>query len=131
MQQLLEKHDHQIQVEWLPSYSPELNPQEDIWQHMRRRVTHNHYFEQMDALLEAVEDFHQDILKDADARKICGHSPIAATMAALQKLHPEGDVSGRTANYDAWYDGKSSVTFTSLVFEGGTSAEKTDSSPAE
>ena len=64
VQQLLEKHDHQIQVEWLPSYSPELNPQEDIWQHMRRRVTHNHYFEQMDALLEAVEDFHQDLEGD-------------------------------------------------------------------
>ena len=39
VRQLLEKHDQQTQIEWLPTYSPELNPQEDIWQHMRRRVT--------------------------------------------------------------------------------------------
>ena len=27
---LLEKHHHQIQVEWLPAYAPELNLQEDV-----------------------------------------------------------------------------------------------------
>jgi hypothetical protein len=64
VRQLLEKHNYQIQIEWLPTYSPELNPQEDIWQHMRRRVTHNHYFERMDALLEAVEQFHQELEDD-------------------------------------------------------------------
>jgi transposase len=58
---LLEKHGNQIQLEWLPPYSPELNPQEDIWRHMRRRVTHNHYFDQVDALLEAVEHFHEEL----------------------------------------------------------------------
>ena len=65
VRQLLEKHHHQIQVEWLPSYTPELNPQEDIWQHMRRRVTHNHYFEHMDALLDAVDEFHQGLADDS------------------------------------------------------------------
>jgi transposase len=53
VQELLERHDHQIQIEWLPSYSTKLNPQEDVWQDMRRCVTHNHYFEHIDALLEA------------------------------------------------------------------------------
>jgi len=66
VRQLLEKHGHQIQIEWLPSYSPELNAQEEIWQHMRRRVTHNHYFERMDALLEAVEQFHQELKDDPE-----------------------------------------------------------------
>ncbi len=66
---LLEKHNHQIQVEWLPPYAPELNPQEDIWQHMRRRVTHNHYFEQIDTLLGALDRFHQDI--ENDAEQVC------------------------------------------------------------
>ena len=65
VRRLLEQHD-QIQIEWLPTYSPELNPQEDIWQHMRRRVTHNHYFENVDALLEAVEQFHQELQDDTD-----------------------------------------------------------------
>lgn len=69
--QLLEKHNHQIQVEWLPPYAPELNPQEDVWQHMRRRVTHNHYFEQMDALLDALDQFHQELQSDTEqARRL-------------------------------------------------------------
>ena len=72
VQQLLDKHDHQIQIEWLPPYAPELNPQEDIWQHMRRRVTHNHYFGQMAALLTALEQFHQELETDtAQVRRLC------------------------------------------------------------
>jgi len=66
VRQLLEKHDNRIQLEWLPPYSPELDPQEDVWRHMRRRVTHNHYFEHMDALLEAVKQFHQELESDPD-----------------------------------------------------------------
>ena len=63
---LLEKHGNKVQLEWLPSYSPELNAQEDIWQHMRRRVTHNHYFEHIDALVEAVEQFHRELNKEPE-----------------------------------------------------------------
>lgn len=66
VRQLLAKYAHRIQLEWLPPYSPELNPQEDIWQHMRRRVTHNHYFEQIDALLTAVDQFHQELEADTE-----------------------------------------------------------------
>ncbi len=66
VRQLLAVHRHRIQIEWLPAYSPELNPQEDIWQHLRRRVTHNHYFEQLDALLDAVEEFHQQLEEDSE-----------------------------------------------------------------
>lgn len=61
VRQLLEKHGNRIQVEYLPEYSPELNPQEEIWRHMRRRVTHNHYFEQIGALVEAANQFHQEL----------------------------------------------------------------------
>ena len=63
---LLAKYADRIQLEWLPPYSPELNPQEDIWQHMRRRVTHNHYFEQMDLLLAALDHFHMELDADPD-----------------------------------------------------------------
>jgi hypothetical protein len=66
VRRLLEKHENRIQLEWLPSYSPELNAQEDVWQHMRRRVTHNHYFEHMDALLEAVEQFHHQLQSEPE-----------------------------------------------------------------
>lgn len=61
VRRLLAKHGHRIQVEYLPEYSPELNPQEEVWRHMRRRVTHNHYFEQIGALIEAVEQFHREM----------------------------------------------------------------------
>jgi len=62
IQKLCAKYQHHIQLEWLPTYSPELNPQEDIWRHMRRRVTHNHYFEFMNKLQQAVNQFHQDLV---------------------------------------------------------------------
>lgn len=61
VRQLLEKHHHRIRIEWLPPYTPELNPQEDVWQQMRREVTHNHYFEWIDELLEAVDTFHLNL----------------------------------------------------------------------
>jgi len=63
VQRLLHKH-HQIRIEWLPPYTPELNPQEDIWQHLRRRVTHNHYFGTLDALRQAAEQFHDQLERD-------------------------------------------------------------------
>ena len=62
IERLLSRHNHQIRIEWLPAYSPELNPQEDIWRHMRRRVTHNTYFEQMHLLQQAVHNFHHELV---------------------------------------------------------------------
>lgn len=70
VERLLSKHNHQIQIVWLPPYSPELNPQEDIWQHMRRRVTHNYYFEHMVKLQQAVRGFHHE-LQDTPERVLC------------------------------------------------------------
>jgi len=62
--QLLEKNNQQIQVEFLAPYSPEFNPQEDVWQHLRRRVTHNYYFETIQSLKQAVNEFHQELQAD-------------------------------------------------------------------
>ena len=64
VERLLSNHDHPIRIEWLPAYCPELNPQEDIWRQMRRRVTHNYFFEHMERLRRAVQGFHQE-LEDA------------------------------------------------------------------
>jgi transposase len=70
---LLDKHHRQICIEWLPPYSPELDPQEDVWQHLRRRVTHNFYFGHMEALLEAVDRFHQQLQTcPAQVRQLLG-----------------------------------------------------------
>ena len=54
----------QLTLEFLPAYAPALNAQEDVWQEMRRQVTHNHYFGQMDALLEALGQFHKELETD-------------------------------------------------------------------
>jgi transposase len=61
IERLLSKHQHPIRIEWLPPYTPELNPQEDIWRHLRRRVTHNYYFGQRDKLQQAVTGFHRHL----------------------------------------------------------------------
>ena len=66
VRKLLAKYAHRIQLEWLSPYSPELNPQEDIWRQMRRRVTHNHYFERIDSLLAALDNFHQALEDDPE-----------------------------------------------------------------
>jgi transposase len=42
---------------FLPTYSPHLNCIELLWKHLRRTVTHNHLFEGIAALVEAVDQF--------------------------------------------------------------------------
>jgi transposase len=42
---------------YLPTYSPWLNPIEMLWRHLRREVTHCELFDNLSALLAAVQDF--------------------------------------------------------------------------
>ena len=42
---------------YLPTYSPWLNPIEMLWRHFRREVTHGELFENLEALLQAAQDF--------------------------------------------------------------------------
>jgi len=50
----LQKHRKRLKLEFLPSYSPELNPIERVWKLTRRLCTHNEYFPTLTALQEAV-----------------------------------------------------------------------------
>ena len=50
-----------LKLFFLPSYAPELNPVEKVWQLMRRRVTHNHRFGSLDEMEGAVEDFFSEL----------------------------------------------------------------------
>jgi len=43
-------------VEFLPPYSPELNPIERVWKLTRRKATHNQYFPTLDLIVERVEE---------------------------------------------------------------------------
>lgn len=40
----LERWKHRIRVVWLPRYSPDLNPDEQVWKDMKLDVCHNHMF---------------------------------------------------------------------------------------
>lgn len=53
---LLQEYDH-INVEYLPPYSPELNPIETCWKVTKNRVTKSQYFETIDDMQEALESF--------------------------------------------------------------------------
>ena len=50
----LRRHRHAIRLEFLPPYSPDLNPIERMWKLVRRLCTHNRYFKQLDDLAAVV-----------------------------------------------------------------------------
>lgn len=54
---LLARYADRLVAVALPTYSPKLNPIELLWKHLRRKVTHNHLFNSIAALIEAVEAF--------------------------------------------------------------------------
>lgn len=58
---LLAAHPEQIELVTLPTYSPQLNPVERFWKHLRRKVTHNTFFQTIDRLLDAVTGFLGDM----------------------------------------------------------------------
>lgn len=54
LQPWLQEHRNVLRLDFLPPYSPELNPVERVWKLTRRLATHNVYFENLESLVEAV-----------------------------------------------------------------------------
>jgi hypothetical protein len=55
-----------------PAYSPALNPEERIWQWMRRVVTHNYWFETLQAAMHAIQDFFCSLAgRKEEVRRLC------------------------------------------------------------
>jgi len=52
---LLERYKRVLRLDYLPPYSPELNPIERVWKLVRKNSTHNQYFEHLHDLLQAIE----------------------------------------------------------------------------
>jgi transposase len=48
-------HHDEFALDFLPPYSPELNPAERVWKITRRSCTHNQHFASLDDLIAAVE----------------------------------------------------------------------------
>jgi transposase len=45
-----------LALDYLPPYSPELNPIERVWKLLRKLRIHNQYFETLDRLLDEVTE---------------------------------------------------------------------------
>jgi transposase len=59
-------------LDFLPPYSPELNPAERVWKLTRRRCLHNRYFPQLDEVILAVEaEFANWIKPNSTLRRLC------------------------------------------------------------
>ena len=48
-------HADRFSLDFLPPYSPDLNPIERVWKLTRRRCTHNRYFPTLDDIITAVD----------------------------------------------------------------------------
>lgn len=53
-----------ITLVYLPSYSPDLNPVEKLWQWLRKEVTHNALFDKLEDMMDALEHEIQRLTSD-------------------------------------------------------------------
>jgi transposase len=67
-----DEHADCFALDYLPAYSPELNPIERVWKLTRRRCLHNRYFGHLDDVVLAVESEFAHWIKPNDTlRRLC------------------------------------------------------------
>lgn len=67
-----EQHAENFSLDFLPPYSPELNPIERAWKLTRRICTHNRYFESLEEVIQAVEtQFENWRRPNSSLRRLC------------------------------------------------------------
>ncbi len=54
---VLNKYKDRVKIEFLPTYSPELNPTETCWKIIRHNVTNSTYFQTIESMQEAIDNF--------------------------------------------------------------------------
>ncbi len=59
-----------INLKFLPPYSPELNPVEKLWQWLRKEATHNNLFNTLGELMDNLSDEYRK-LTNTDFLKLC------------------------------------------------------------
>lgn len=75
LQPWLDDHRNALRLDFLPPYSPELNPVERVWKLTRRLCTHNTYFETLESLVETVtERFAEWFQPNLQLRRLCAIS---------------------------------------------------------
>ncbi len=66
-------HCERLSVYQLPSYSPDYNPIEHLWRRIKRKATHNHYFENFEQLVASVEAALAELVaKPEEVRALSG-----------------------------------------------------------
>jgi transposase len=66
------EHEQSFQLDYLPPYSPDLNPIERVWKLTRKLCTHDEYFPTLGALIAAVEtQFAQWTKGNHTLRRLC------------------------------------------------------------
>lgn len=60
-----------VELAWLPFRSPELNPCEDLWRHLKRTVAANRVYPTLDDLAQRAQVWLDD-LADEDALRLAG-----------------------------------------------------------
>ena len=67
-----DEHALHFALDYLPAYSPELNPIERLWKLTRRRCLHNRYFAHLDDVIKAVEkEFAAWTKPNSILRRLC------------------------------------------------------------
>jgi transposase len=67
------KHSKRLTVHYLPPYSPDYNPIEGLWRHLKRETTHNVYFESLKDLWAALAKGLQVFRSNPEqVKSLCG-----------------------------------------------------------
>jgi transposase len=74
VQKFLGKHP-EIRIVWMPSYSPELNPQESWWRHLRQKLLNNIYFETRRSLSLSISHFTR-LTDPKEIMSVCSLAPL-------------------------------------------------------
>jgi transposase len=77
VQDFVHAHEEKLELMFLPPYSPRLNPIERVWKKLRKRVTHNHFFETFEKFLRAIVRFFIKFKKQSKKIKsLCSYQKI-------------------------------------------------------
>jgi len=95
----------QFGLDFLPPYSPDLNPIERVWKLTRRLCLHNRYFGLLDGVVAAVEDQFAEWTKPNDTlRRLCAITDREAIIRArcVQGLFKQRAASDTTMWTRRW-----------------------------
>jgi transposase len=59
-----------IKIEYLPPYSPELNPVERLWKWLKENTIHNRIFEKLEDIMDSLTEELKALTKE-EIRKLC------------------------------------------------------------